>query len=43
MEMAAVLLEPARRLVDEAGPEELRYLVAEMIRSLADVLRIASR
>ncbi|MFF3361104.1 hypothetical protein [Streptomyces misionensis] len=43
MEMAAVLLGHARELADEAGPQELRYLVAEMTRSLADVLRIASR
>lgn len=43
LEMAGVLLRHARQLVDEAGPEELRYLVAEMARALADVLRIASR
>ncbi|MFD4262887.1 hypothetical protein ACFWR9_36070 [Streptomyces sp. NPDC058534] len=43
MEMAGVLLTHARQLVDEAGLEELRYLVAEMTRVLADILRIASR
>ncbi|MGX4690512.1 hypothetical protein [Streptomyces sp. JNUCC 63] len=40
-EMAGILLGHARQLVGEAGPEELRHLVVELTRSLADVLRIA--
>lgn len=43
LEMADILLGHARQLVDEAGPEELRYLVVELTRSLTDVLRIALR
>ncbi|MFD5495535.1 hypothetical protein ACFWH4_22200 [Streptomyces sp. NPDC127091] len=43
LEMAAVLLGHARHLVDEAGPAELRYLVAELTRALTDTLRIALR
>ncbi|GAA0905624.1 hypothetical protein GCM10009549_09960 [Streptomyces thermoalcalitolerans] len=43
LEMADILLGHARQLVGEAGPEELRYLVVELTRSLTDVLRIALR
>ncbi|GAA1433520.1 hypothetical protein GCM10009601_56210 [Streptomyces thermospinosisporus] len=43
LEMAGVLLGHARQLADEAGPQELRYLVAELTRSLSDILRIAQR
>ncbi|MEV5847979.1 hypothetical protein AB0M32_39055 [Streptomyces sp. NPDC051985] len=43
LEMAGLLLGHARQLVDEAGPEELRYLVVELTRALADTLRIAWR
>ncbi|GAA3789631.1 hypothetical protein ACFS5L_39955 [Streptomyces phyllanthi] len=43
LEMAGVLLGHARQLVDESGPEELRYLVVELTRILTDVLRIAVR
>jgi hypothetical protein len=43
LEMAGTLLGHARQLVSEAGPEELRYLVVEMTRTLTDVLRIALR
>ncbi|MEU2600913.1 hypothetical protein ABZ678_30485 [Streptomyces hirsutus] len=43
LEMAAILLGHARQLVNEAGPEELRYLVAELTRTLTDTLRIALR
>ncbi|MFD4610667.1 hypothetical protein ACFWOT_21795 [Streptomyces sp. NPDC058440] len=43
LEMAGILLGHARQLVGEAGTEELRYLVVELTRSLADVLRIALR
>ncbi|MEU0069734.1 hypothetical protein ABZ027_09370 [Streptomyces sp. NPDC006332] len=43
LEMAGVLLGHAWQLADEAGPEELRYLVVELTRTLAETLRIALR
>ncbi|WP_306323572.1 MULTISPECIES: hypothetical protein [unclassified Streptomyces] len=43
LEMAEVLLGHARELVDEAGPAELRHLVAELTCALADTLRVAVR
>ncbi|MFJ3228047.1 hypothetical protein ACIPJS_32510 [Streptomyces sp. NPDC086783] len=42
LEMAAVLLGHARELTDDAGPAELRHLIAELTRALTDTLRIAS-
>lgn len=42
LEMAAVLLGHARELAAEAGPDELRHLVAELTQALTDTLRIAS-
>ncbi|MFE9685991.1 hypothetical protein ACFYXC_33150 [Streptomyces sp. NPDC002701] len=42
LEMAAVLLGHARELTDDAGPVELRHLVAELTQALTNTLRIAS-